>query len=96
MDDEVSNFEEEDDLDGDAMQSASQREWGERLKDFKWRLEQEKKIELFRSGRGELSCKEVQRLKMMGLGLGVKHLIEAMFGSSSTTEAISSTVDSHN
>mmetsp|Transcript_22578 Transcript_22578/g.49010 ORF Transcript_22578/g.49010 Transcript_22578/m.49010 type:complete len:307 (-) Transcript_22578:65-985(-) len=86
-DDELTGRQVEDDNEAEAVQSESQREWGERLKEYRWRLEQEKKIELFRRGRMDcgLDCEEVQRLKLMGLGLGVKQLRQAMFGTPSAT-----------
>jgi len=43
---------------------------------YEWCLEQERKIEAFRSGRLDsgLTCADVGKLKMMGLGMGVAHV----------------------
>jgi len=64
-------------------QSDSQLEFGRKLEEYKWAVEQERKIELFRRGRLDsgLTCRDVERLKLMGLGLGVDALRKKYFGS---------------
>ena len=67
----------------DVEQSESQLEFGRRLQQYKWAVEQEKKIEQFRRGRLDsgLTCRDVDALKLMGLGLGIDALKKKYFGS---------------
>lgn len=69
----------------DVEQSESQLEFGRKLEQYKWAVEQEKKIDLFRRGRLDsgLTCSDVERLKLMGLGLGVTALQKKYFGTAS-------------
>ena len=73
----------------DVEQSESQLEFGRRLQQYKWAVEQEKKIEQFRRGRLDsgLTCRDVDELKLMGLGLGVASLQKKYFGSAENLEA---------
>ena len=66
----------------DVEQSESQLEFGRKLEQYKWAVEQEKKIDLFRRGRLDsgLTCSDVESLKLMGLGLGVAALQKKYFG----------------
>jgi len=70
------------DSDNSVTQSESQLDFGRRLEQYKWEAEQERKIELFRRGRPDcgLTCADVQRLKLLGLGLGVAVLRKRYFG----------------
>ena len=72
----------------DVEQSESQLEFGRRLQQYKWAVVQEKKIELFRRGRLDsgLTCRDVDELKLMGLGLGVDALKKKYFGSAENPE----------
>ena len=70
----------------DVEQSESQLEFGRKLEQYKWAVEQEKRIEMFRRGRLDsgLTCSDVERLKLMGLGLGVAALQKKYFGIASS------------
>ena len=70
----------------DVEQSESQLEFGRKLEQYKWALEQERKIDLFRRGRLDsgLTCSDVEKLKLMGLGLGVAALQKKYFGTASS------------
>ena len=72
----------------DVEQSESQLEFGRRLQQYKWAVAQEKKIELFRRGRLDsgLTCRDVDELKLMGLGLGIDALKKKYFGSAENPE----------
>ena len=69
----------------DVEQSESQLGFGRKLEQYKWAVEQENKIDLFRRGRLDsgLTCSDVERLKLMGLGLGVTALQMKYFGTAS-------------
>jgi len=73
----------------DVTQSESQLDLGRRLEQYKWAAEQERKIELFRRGRPDcgLTCADVQRLKLLGLGLGVAALRKKYFGDAADLNA---------
>lgn len=70
----------------DVEQSESQLEFGRKLEEYKWAVEQEKKIDLFRRGRLDsgLTCSDVEKLKLMGLGLGIAALQKKFFGTASS------------
>ena len=70
----------------DVEQSESQLEFGRKLEQYKWAVEQEKKIDLFRRGRLDsgLTCSDVENLKLLGLGLGVAALQKKYFGTASS------------
>ena len=70
----------------DVEQSESQLEFGRKLEQYKWAVEQEKKIDLFRRGRFDsgLTCSDVEKLKLMGFGFGVAALQKKYFGTASS------------